>query len=299
MILLDGSIGQELINRSDAEPTGLWGLKVMQDDPEILRAIHSDYFDAGAIVATSNTYNVLRDRLSQFDMEDKFRELHEQALGIACEARDAHGSGYVAGAMGPLGASYRPDLAPPADQAADAYAEISQIQAPYVDMFILETMASVDQARGAVMGASVPNKPIWLAVSVDDKDGTRLRSGEPLGELTDALKDMPVQVLLINCSLPEAVTQAIPLLPDTWPKGGYANGFTEITDAFAVRGQVVTDLSSRTDLGPNEYADHALRWVDDGATILGGCCEVGPAHIAKLRDRIDTEGLARAKEINL
>ncbi len=299
MILIDGSIGQELINRSDAEPTPLWGLKVMQDEPDILRDIHADYFNAGAIVATSNTYNVLRDRLSQFDVEDKFRPFHEQAVGLACEARDAHGAGYVAGAMGPLGASYRPDLAPPADQAADAYAEIAQIQAPFVDLFILETMASVDQARGAVMGASVPNKPIWLGVSVDDKDGTRLRSGEPLGELTDALKDMPIQALLINCSLPEAVTQAIPLLPDTWPKGGYANGFTEITEAFARPGQVVTDLSARNDLGPDAYADHALRWVDDGATIVGGCCEVGPAHIAKLRDRLDGDGHTRAKELSL
>ena len=299
MILLDGSIGQELIIRSDAEPTGLWGLKVMMDEPDILRGIHADYFKAGAIVATSNTYNVLRDRLSQFDVEDKFRDLHEQALKLANDARDAHGSGYVAGAMGPLGASYRPDLAPPADQAADAYAEIAQIQAPLVDLFILETMASVDQARGAVMGASVPGKPIWLAVSVNDKDGTRLRSGEPLEELTDAIKDMPVKALLINCSLPEAVTQAIPLLPDTWPKGGYANGFTEITEAFAKPGQVVTDLSAREDLDPDAYADHAMRWADDGATIVGGCCEVGPAHIAKLRDRLDTEGYVRAQEIGL
>lgn len=298
MILLDGAIGQELTTRSPDAPTPLWGTKVMMDHPHILRDIHTEYFQAGAIIATSNTYAIHRDRLKPHDIEDKFRPLQELALGMACEARDKHGSGYVAGAMGPLVTTYRPDLSPTADQAGDSYAEIAQIQADFADFFLLETMASVDQARGAVMGASVPNKPIWLAVSVDDKDGTRLRSGEPLSELTEAIKDMPVAALLINCSPPEAVTQSIPVMPKSLPIGGYANGFTEITTAFAKPGGVIDDLEARRDLGPDEYADHALRWVDDGAIIVGGCCEIGPAHIATLRDRLQSEGHTIASEIS-
>lgn len=299
MILLDGSMGQELITRSGDTPTSLWSTQVMIDHPDIVRDIHSDYFNAGAIIATSNTYAIHRDRLKRHDQESRLRELHEQALGLANRARDAHGSGYVAGSMGPLMASYRPDLAPPAEQAADAYAEVSQIQANHVDFFILETMASLDQARGAVMGASVPNKPIWLAVTVDDHDGTLLRSGERLTDLPNALEGLPVQAILINCSFPEAVTQAIPLLTNDVPVGGYANGFTEISEAFAVPGQVVTDLDSRTDLGPQAYADHAMRWIDDGASIIGGCCEIGPAHIEKIRDMLDAEGIERTRELTL
>jgi len=253
MILSDGAMGQELIHRSGDNPHPLWSTKVMIDHPHLVQEIHADYFNAGAIIATSNTYAIHRDRLRHFDMEDEFRALHESALSIVNQARDAHGSGYIAGAMGPLMASYRPDLSPPAEEAAESYAEIAQIQAAFVDFFLLETMASVDQARGAIMGASVPNKPIWLAVSVDDKDGTRLRSGEPLTELFDGIKEFSISALLINCSLPEAVTQSIPLMPETWP--------------------------------------------DDGATILGGCCEIGPAHIAKIRDRMDSEGYTRTKEI--
>lgn len=297
MILSDGAMGQELIHRSGDNPHPLWSTKVMIDHPHLVQEIHADYFNAGAIIATSNTYAIHRDRLRHFDMEDEFRALHESALSIVNQARDAHGSGYIAGAMGPLMASYRPDLSPPAEEAAESYAEIAQIQAAFVDFFLLETMASVDQARGAIMGASVPNKPIWLAVSVDDKDGTRLRSGEPLTELFDGIKEFSISALLINCSLPEAVTQSIPLMPETWPRGAYANGFTEITEAFAKPKQVVTDLTARQDLGPDAYADYAMRWADDGATILGGCCEIGPAHIAKIRDRMDSEGYTRTKEI--
>ena len=74
---------------------------------------------------------------------------------------------------------------------------------------------------------------------------------------------------------------------------------TEISEAFAVPGQVVTDLESRKDLGPSEYADFVLRWADDGATILGGCCEIGPAHIAKMRTALEVEGYDFAKELDI
>ncbi len=299
IIILDGSIGQEMINRTPEKPTPLWSTTAMMDHPDVLAQIHADYFASGAIVATTNTYAIHRDRLRGFDAEDKFRPLHEQALSIANLARDSFGKGYVAGAMGPLVASYRPDLVPPADQAADYYAEIAQIQADHVDFFLLETMASVDQARGAVMGASVPNKPIWLAITVDDHDGTRLRSGEPLTELADAMKDWPVAAILANCSMPEAVTAAIPSLPTHIPTGGYANGFVEIDDEIAKPFGTVQDLSARNDLQPRVYADYALRWADDGATILGGCCEIGPGHIRQLVDAVDAEGYTRVQEINL
>lgn len=299
IILLDGSIGQEMINRTPEEPTGLWSTLAMMHHPDVLARIHTDYFAAGAIIATTNTYAIHRDRLAHADATSQFRALHEQALGIANRARDAHGSGYIAGAMGPLVASYRPDLAPPADQAADLYAEIAQIQADHVDLFLLETMGSIDQARGAVMGASVPNKPIWLGITVDDEDGTRLRSGEPVAELADALKDLPIKAILANCSMPEAVTAAVPHLTDTLPKGGYANGFVEIDEEIAKPYGTVQDLAPRNDLSPRHYADYALRWADDGATILGGCCEIGPDHIRQLRDAIDAEGYTRATQIAL
>lgn len=297
--LLDGAMGQELINRTPEPPDALWATSVMMRHPEVVRAVHDDYFRAGAIIATSNTYAIHRDRLRYQGIEDRFRALHETALGLACQSRDAFGAGHVAGSMGPLVASYRPDLAPPAEEAADAYAEIAQIQAPFVDLFILETMASIDQAVGAVMGAGVPNKPIWLAVSVDDKDGTRLRSGEPLSELADALAPYPVQAILANCSLPEAITTAVPLLPHHVPTGAYANGFTEITEEFAQPGGIVDDLAPRADLGVDAYADYALRWIEDGATIVGGCCEIGPKHIQRLARMLDHEGHERTRELTL
>lgn len=281
--LLDGGLGQELLARSAAKPTGLWSTQFLIDQPDLVRQLHSDYFFAGADIASTNSYAVLPDRLRPFGLEHRFVELQRQACQLAVSARDEHGQGLVAGSMGPTGRSYRPDLAPPIEEAAELYAEIAAIQEPYVDIFLCETMSSVAQARGAVMGASSGRKPVWLAVSVDDEDGTKLRSGEALTEILPLLSELDIAALLVNCSPPEAVSQALPLLAGHGvPLGAYANGFVEIAPDYLKKGATVNLLQSRKNLGPEVYAQFASDWTKQGATIVGGCCEVGPSHIKEL-----------------
>ncbi len=285
--LLDGGMGQELLARSSDKPTGLWSTQILMDTPELVRAVHIDYFSAGADIATTNSYAIHRDRLKPFGAENRFAELHRQACKIAVSARDEHGHGLVAGSMGPTGWSYRPDLAPPAEEAAELYAEIAYLQEPYVDLILCETMSSVEQARGAVMGARVVNKPVWLAVTVDDEDGSKLRSGESVTAILPMIKEFKIEALLVNCSVPEAVDQAIPLLANQYvPIGGYANGFVKITKDFMSKGATVDVLEKRANLGPKTYADFVDGWIEHGATIVGGCCEVGPAHIEELAERL-------------
>ncbi len=287
LTLLDGGMGQELLLRSQHAPTGLWSAQVMIDNPALVHAVHRDYFRAGADVATTNSYAVHRTRLQRFGIEDRFDEMHRQACQLAVAARDEHGRGLVAGSLGPVEGSYRPDLVKPAEETAELYAEIARLQAPYVDLLLCETMSSVEQARGAVMGAQVVNKPVWLAVTVDDSDGRRLRSGEPLTDVLPLLDAFNCAALLVNCSPPEAVDQAMPLLTNqVCQVGAYANGFVTINDDFLVDGATVEVLEKRTNLGPDVYADFAEGWVRQGAAIVGGCCEVGPAHIRELARRL-------------
>ena len=285
--ILDGGMGQELIARSKEAPTPLWATQILLDKPELVRAVHDDYFAAGAEIATTNTYAIHRDRLIRDNIESQFEALHKAACEIAVASRDAHGSGQVAGALGPTGWSYRPDLAPPSEEAAEIYAEVARLQAPYVDLFICETMASVDQARGALLGAQTQNKPVWLAVSVDDEDGTKLRSGEALTDILPLVAELKPDALLLNCAVPEAFDQAMPLLTGCpVPMGGYANGFTKIVPEFTKRTATVAALEKRADLNPETYADFVDQWVAQGATIVGGCCEVGPDHIREMVRRL-------------
>ena len=289
--LLDGSIGQELVKRSGDRATPLWSTQVMMDHGDLVRQVHDVYFAAGATVATTNTYAVLRDRLARVGLEEEAGRLADTATGAARDARDAHGGGRVAGAIGPLVQSYRPDLCPPAAEAARIYADPVAALAPRVDLLLPETMASVDQARGALMAARATGLPVWLAVTVMDADGTRLRSGEPLSDLAPLLAGMPPDAILLNCAPPEAITQGLPHIAGFGlPFGAYANGFTRISDGFLGPAPTVDALEQRTDLTPAAHADHAMRWIAQGATIVGGCCEVGPDHIAELARRIRAAG---------
>ena len=289
--LLDGSIGQELVKRSGDRATPLWSTRVMIEKPEIVNEVHAAYFNAGATVATTNTYAVLYDRLKTADLKDQRFELWETAITAATAARNAHGSGRVAGSIGPLIASYRPDLCPPPDQAAELYGEIIETIGPQVDVLLIETMCSVDQADGAMRAAKKSDRPIWLALSVDDFDGTKLRSGENLKDVRPMLDRHQPDAILINCSRPEAVSKGVEIISKFGFKfGAYANGFARISNGFLQDSPTVDVLEQRQDMSPNHYAEFAMDWVALGATIVGGCCEVGPDHIKELAQRLIFEG---------
>ena len=289
--LLDGSIGQELVKRAGDAPTPLWSTQAMMDHPGLVGGVHRAYFDAGATVASTNTYAVLRDRLHRVGLEDKAGRLAQEAVNAALEARAAHGSGRVAGVIGPLVQSYRPEVCPPAAEAAKLYAEPVANLKDHVDLLLLETMASVDQAEGALRAACGQGLPVWLALTVDDADGARLRSGEALTSIAPLLERFQPAAVLINCSRPEAVAPALEVLKGFGlPFGAYANGFTAISDGFLQEAPTVDALSARPDLSPEAYAEFAMGWIAQGATIIGGCCEVGPEHIREVAQRITEAG---------
>ncbi|KAB2884351.1 MAG: homocysteine S-methyltransferase family protein [Albidovulum sp.] len=289
--LLDGGMGQELVARSGDRPTPLWATQVMMDHPGLVRAVHADYFAAGATVATTNTYAIHHDRLLKAGIDDRFEALHAQALAEARAARDAHGSGRIAGSLGPLVASYRPETHPPHAEAVAKYAEIARLLAPGVDFFLCETVASLAHARAVLEGAGAGGRPVWLSVTVDDEDGSRLRSGEPVAALGAVAAAGGAAAVLANCSAPEAMAAALETFVGFGlPYGAYANGFTQITKAFLKDSPTVDALAARPEMTPALYADFAMRWVDAGATIVGGCCETGPAHIAEIASRLRAGG---------
>ena len=289
--LLDGGIGQELVARAGDRPTPLWSTRAMMDHPGLLQGIHADYFAAGADIATTNTYAIHRDRLAPDGLEHLFAPLHAAAMAEATAARAAHGQGRIAGSIGPLAATYRPDLHPDIATAVPLYAEMVAMVAPGSDLILFESVASLTHAEAALAAAEGLGKPVWLSVTLDDEDGTRLRSGEAVADLVPRLAGR-AQAILANCSAPEAMPAALDLFARAGlPYGAYANGFTQITQALLGHRPTTEALTARRDMGPEAYADHAMRWIGQGATIIGGCCETGPAHIAAIATRLRAAGL--------
>ena len=281
--LLDGGMGQELIRRSGLPPTPIWATRVMLDNPEMVEELHIDFIRAGARVISLNNYTATPIRLARDASIDLFEPIHKEAIRVAHSARKKSGVEriQISGCMPPLVASYKPELVPSFEVCLEEYQKIAAIQADGVDVLFCETMATIREAKAAAMAASETGLPVVISFTLDDNNPECLRSGETLIDGVKAVTSLGVEAVMVNCSMPETITAALPSLVRAFPKvGAYANGFQSIAALDA--GGTVSKLKARQDLTPEKYADYVLGWAAMGAQILGGCCEVGPAHIAAI-----------------
>lgn len=286
-VILDGGMGRELRFRGVDILNTIWSANALLTAPEVVRAVHDDYIAAGAQVITTNTYGIIRHELAREGVAHRLRELNELAAQLAVDARDAAPREvWIAGSLPPLNGSYRPDRVWPLAKAAPLYREQAGILAPYVDLFICETMASAAEALAAATAACETGKPVWVSYTLHEDRSGRLRSGETIAEAVQALAGLPIAGFLANCCAPEAITAALPALRATGAPyvGGYANTFTPVPETWTLDGSEPSDgfVDLRVDLDPAAYLAHVATWWEAGATVVGGCCGTRPAHIAHI-----------------
>jgi S-methylmethionine-dependent homocysteine/selenocysteine methylase len=291
--LLDGGMGRELRNRGVPILDTIWSANALLVAKDTVLQVHKDYIAAGADIITTNTYGIIRSELKKEGIEDKFVELNRLAGKLAITASRSSEEGVaVAASLPPLRGSYRPDLVGKFDELVPLYREQAEILEPYCDLFICETMSSGEEARAAATAAAEFGRPVWVSFTLlEDKSG-KLRSGESIAEAAAKLKDLPVSGILANCTAPESIDAAMPELAKLGKvAGGYANTFQEVPKDWVMDGKKPTDglLKLRGDLDPEHYAVHAKAWLAAGAQVIGGCCGTGPAHIARLKQLIESK----------
>jgi S-methylmethionine-dependent homocysteine/selenocysteine methylase len=289
--LLDGGMGQELLRRSARKVTPMWSADIMLNEPVLVRDLHREFIESGARVITLNTYTATPQRLKRENELGQLTNLHQQAMSVAREAiqlaqRD---DVLIAGCLPPLVASYRPDVSLSFEDSLATYRRLVELQSPASDLFICETMSSITEARAACTAAVESGRPVWVALTVSDEYPQQLRSGESLKDALLVLDSFNTQATLLNCSQPEAISACWPLLNTKQRKiGAYANGFISVDSLYP--GDTVEELEMRQDMSPQQYAKHAMDWVRNGASIIGGCCEIGPEHIKALYGSLCSEG---------
>lgn len=289
--LLDGGMGQELLRRSSRKVTPMWSADIMLNEPVLVRDLHREFIESGARVITLNTYTATPQRLKRENELGQLTNLHQQAMSVAREAiqlaqRD---DVLIAGCLPPLVASYRPDVSLSFEDSLATYRRLVELQSPASDLFICETMSSITEARAACTAAVESGRPVWVALTVSDEYPQQLRSGESLKDALLVLDSFNTQATLLNCSQPEAISACWPLLNTKQRKiGAYANGFISVDSLYP--GDTVEELEMRQDMSPQQYAKHAMDWVRNGASIIGGCCEIGPEHIKALYGSLCSEG---------
>lgn len=295
IVLTDGGMGQELLRRSGVAPTPLWSARVLIDEPDLVRKLHMDFIEAGAQVITINTYAATPERLEREGVGGLFQTLQRRGIDLARQARDKTKKDVrIAGCLPPLFGSYEPGLTLSFEETLAIYRQVVAEQKDHVDLILCETMASAAEGLAAATAAGESGLPVWVSWTLGDGvDAPCLRSGETIEAAAAAIAHIKTQARLVNCSRPEVVSAAIgELVALGGATGAYANGFTSV--AALKHGGTVDVLAARQDLGPQSYAGFAMRWVEAGAVIVGGCCEVGPPHIAALKNRLQENGFELA-----
>lgn len=291
LLILDGGMGRELLRRGAPFAQPEWSALALMEAPASVQDVHAAYIAAGAEIITSNSYALVPFHLGAARFQARAAELAALAGQLARQAVSESGKAVmVAGSLPPLFGSYRPDLFDPA-RAPEIARPLIDVQAPYVDLWLAETQSSIAEVR-ALHALTTRDRPFWASFTLEDEHPTataQLRSGEPVSAAVAAALALKLDALLFNCSHPEVMTAAIASARAALDAAGSAMRLGVYANAFAAHGADEEALPAndglddiRTDLTPAAYLGWAQRWRDAGADIIGGCCGVGPEHIAAM-----------------
>ena len=294
--LLDGGMGRELKRMGAPFRQPQWSALALMEAPDFVSKAHAAFIAAGAEVVTTNSYAVVPFHIGRDRFAADGRMLAERAGRLARAAAD-DGAGrkvLVAASLPPLFGSYRPDLFDAA-RAPEFLRTLVEGLSPHADLWLAETLGSIAEAAAVSDALAGDARPLWISFTLaDDRpepSDPRLRSGEPVAEAVRAAARLGAAAVLFNCSQPEVMAPALEVARDTLAEldaaieiGAYANAFRP-KDENAQANEEVSDL--RTDLDPPGYLGFARDWMARGATIVGGCCGIGPEHIAALRAELD------------
>lgn len=295
--VLDGGMGKELrrIGAPFRQPE--WSSLALTEAPEFVRRAHRNFVEAGAQVIVTNNYAVVPYHHPAGLSPDRLRNLTAIAGRIAREVADeADHDVRVAGSLPPLFGSYEPERFDPVE-GAPLYAAIVEALDPFVDLWLGETLSCTAEltVQAQAIAGHGSGQPVWMSFCLPDHwpdDRIVLRSGEAPSDIVRAATDAAVDVeaLLFNCSLPEQTGPALRVLRERIERtgtdfrtGGYANAFPVARNDDYQANEII--FERRHELTAQRYADDVAGWVADGATIVGGCCDMYPEHIAALAER--------------
>lgn len=286
--ILDGGTGRELETQGASIDPPLWSANAFYTDPDIVKKVHKSFIEAGAEVIIANTYAITQYHLKNADKTDDQLELLDLAYKQARQARDETDSSVrIAASFPPLSESYRADLVLNDELLEQEYTLlIDQAIKHQVDILLGETLSQAREARIIAKIAQKTDIPLWISFTVDETGN--LRSGESLREVAKELLDEGVETLLVNCSTIQNVQSSIDIYQKlrqefTFQYGAYANRYDEIRKDYKLE---LKSTAVNEDISPSQYTDAVQSWIEKGATIVGGCCGIGPEYIRHMKQNI-------------
>ena len=281
-VVLDGGLATELQRRGADLRDPLWSAKVLVEDPDAIREVHQTYFEAGADVAISASYQATFEGLAGRGIEhaDAAR-LMRRSVELAREA--AGGDRVVAASVGPYGAmlgngaEYTGDYDKDQDELVEFHVpRIEALAEAGPDVFAVETIPSFVEA-GALVRAleKVPEIAAWVSFSC--RDGGHVCDGTPIGSAVEVVAASPSVVAVgVNCTSPLHVERLVETISATTDKP---------VVCYPNRGSFWDPMRKTWTDPPRQDARPPLRpvaWKEAGATLIGGCCGTTPEDIAAI-----------------
>jgi methionine synthase / methylenetetrahydrofolate reductase(NADPH) len=287
-LLMDGAMGTQLHNRGVSIDQSFDALNYRQ--PAVVAEIHRAYIDAGADIIETNSFGANRFKLAEYSFQDDVKIFNQAAVAIA--RRVITGSFkevLLAGSVGPLGVRLAPLGRVSRAEAEAALAEqidaLVNAEAGGVDLLILETMSDVKEVEAAVTSARQIAPAIPIVVQMTFTRDNRTLLGYGADEVALALAELDVDVIGVNCSGgPAQVLRLLAemrgVVPDLPLAAAPNAGWPEHRDS----GRVFYPAT------PSYFGNYARAFVEAGAQLVGGCCGTTEAHIAAMRQALDTPG---------
>lgn len=311
ILILDGAMGT-MIQRHKLEEADYRGKQfadwhcdvkgnndlLVITQPDIIYQIHCDYFEAGADIIETNTFNATTIAMADYDMQAHSRDINLAAARLARKAADEYTAKtpdkprYVAGVLGPTNrtASISPDVNDPGkrnvtfDELVEAYSESTEaLIEGGVDLIMLETIFDTLNAKAAAYAVETvfdklgTSLPVMVSGTITDASGRTL-SGQTAEAFYYSMRHINPFSFGLNCALgPDLLRQYVDevagiseCLISAHPNAGLPNEFGEY------------------DMEGPEMAEHLKEWAQSGlVNIVGGCCGSTPDHIRKIAQAVE------------
>lgn len=276
ILIFDGAMGTQISARG-----GTPGPSANFDHPDVVRAIHADYKNAGANIILTNTLTANRIALEHAGLVDKIGEINDVGVKLCREAVGTEC--YVCGDMSATGKFMEPLGDYTEQQVLDNAAEQAEMLARSgVDCIIVETMTDVREAAVATRGAkAATGLPVIASIAFDPARGDfRTMMGDTVEKAVQDLVEAGADVVGSNCGTidPDEMSEVIARMRAI--HGGILSAEPNAGKPELASGEVVFRLS------PEGFADGVMKCVEAGATLVGGCCGTTPAHIAALAAKL-------------
>jgi S-methylmethionine-dependent homocysteine/selenocysteine methylase len=282
-IILDGGTGTDIQRRGAPMSGQTWCADVNATHGEIIRAVHLDYVRAGADIIAANTFATSPLSFNAYGRDDELIALDVAAVGhakAAVRASDVCIAGSISTQRPVIAGTDRTDFSKnwTRDEAMVLFQRKAQnLKALGVDLIMMEMMRDCDYSLWACEAAMETGLPVWIGISVEKVDGVLTgfgREDQKFEDVARVLSTLKPEVMSIMHTSPNNTDEALSILRTYWngPMGTYPEcGY------YAAPDWQFVDV-----IAPDDLVMKSHEWQKLGASIFGGCCGIGPDHIAAL-----------------